>query len=100
MLAALAALRRAGGGALIAVVCSVEALVSLPMHAACCASEHAVGWRSTRCGGSCGPSGRPSRSPASSRGPSTRRFFAIARIKMDVAPEGPPPWDQPSVVAD
>jgi NAD(P)-dependent dehydrogenase (short-subunit alcohol dehydrogenase family) len=99
VLAALPALRRAGGGALIAVS-SVEAIVSLPLHAAYSASKHAVegavdALRRELIHDKV-PISVTSVKPATINTP----FFNNALNKMDVKPKGPPPLYQPGVVAD
>ena len=99
MLAALPALRRAGGGALIAVS-SVEALVSLPMHAAYSASKHAVEGAVDALRRELRAERAPISVTSVKPGTINTPFFANARNKMDVAPKGPPPWYQPKVVAD
>jgi NAD(P)-dependent dehydrogenase (short-subunit alcohol dehydrogenase family) len=99
MLAALPALRRAGGGALIAVS-SVEALVSLPMHAAYSASKHAVEGAVDALRRELRAEHAPISVTSIKPGTINTPFFANARNKMDVAPKGPPPWYQPKVVAD
>lgn len=99
MLAALPALRRAGGGALVAVS-SVEALVSLPMHAAYSASKHAVEGAVDALRRELRAEGAPISVTSVKPGTINTPFFANARHRMDVAPKGPPPWYQPGVVAD
>ena len=99
MLAALPALRRAGGGALIAVS-SVEALVSLPVHAAYSASKHAVEGAVDALRRELRAERAPISVTSVKPGTINTPFFANARNKMDVAPKGPPPWYQPKVVAD
>lgn len=99
MLAALPALRRAGGGALIAVS-SVEALVSLPMHAAYSASKHAVEGAVDAVRRELRAERAPISVTSVKPGTTNTPFFANARHRMDVAPKGPPPWYQPEVVAD
>ena len=99
MLAALPVLRRAGGGALIAVS-SVEALVSLPMHAAYSASKHAVEGAMDALRRELISEHAPISVTSVKPGTINTPFFANARNKMDVAPKGPPPWYQPKVVAD
>ena len=98
-LAALPALRRAGGGALIAIS-SVEALVSLPMHAAYSASKHAVEGAMDALRRELMSENAPISVTSIKPGTINTPFFANARNKMDVAPKGPPPWYQPKVVAD
>ncbi|CAA9303915.1 MAG: 3-oxoacyl-[acyl-carrier protein] reductase [uncultured Friedmanniella sp.] len=99
MLAALPALRRAGGGALIAVS-SVEALVSLPVHAAYSASKHAVEGAVDALRRELRAERAPISVTSVKPGTINTPFFANARNRMDVAPKGPPPWYQPKVVAD
>ena len=98
-LAALPALRRAGGGALIAIS-SVEALVSLPMHAAYSASKHAVEGAMDALRRELMAEQAPISVTSIKPGTINTPFFSNARNKMDVAPKGPPPWYQPDVVAD
>ena len=98
-LAALPALRRAGGGALIAIS-SVEALVSLPMHAAYSASKHAVEGAMDALRRELMSENAPISVTSIKPGTINTPFFANARNKLDVAPKGPPPWYQPKVVAD
>ena len=98
-LAALPALRRAGGGALIAIS-SVEALVSLPMHSAYSASKHAVEGAMDALRRELMSENAPISVTSIKPGTINTPFFANARNKMDVAPKGPPPWYQPKVVAD
>nr|WP_294691125.1 SDR family oxidoreductase [uncultured Friedmanniella sp.] len=98
-LAALPALRRAGGGALIAIS-SVEALVSLPMHSAYSASKHAVEGAMDALRRELRAENAPISVTSIKPGTINTPFFANARNKMDVAPKGPPPWYQPKVVAD
>lgn len=96
---ALPALRRAGGGALI-MVSSAEAVVTLPMHSAYAASKRAVD----------GAVDGLRRELISERAPisvTTIRPAAIdtpayttARNHMDVAPQAPPPFYDPAVVAE
>ena len=99
MLAALPALRRSGGGALIAVS-SVEALVSLPMHSAYSASKHAVEGVVDALRRELRHERAPISVTSIKPGTINTPFFANARNKMEVAPKGPPPWYQPGVVAE
>src|SRR4051794_766606 len=98
-LAALPALRRAGGGALIAIS-SVEALVSLPMHAAYSASKHAVEGAMDALRRELMAEGAPISVTSIKPGTINTPFFNNALNKMDVKPKGPPPYYQPKVVAD
>jgi NAD(P)-dependent dehydrogenase (short-subunit alcohol dehydrogenase family) len=98
-LAALPALRRAGGGALIAIS-SVEALVSLPMHAAYSGSKHAVEGAMDALRRELRHERAPISVTSIKPGTINTPFFANARNKMEVFPKGPPPWYQPGVVAD
>ncbi|MDP9356497.1 MAG: SDR family oxidoreductase [Chloroflexota bacterium] len=97
--AALPHLRREGRGAIIAIA-SVESIVSLPLHSAYAASKHAVEGvidalrRELLAEGA--PISVTSVKPATINTP----FFDNSRNKMDVKPKGPPPFYQPSVVAD
>jgi NAD(P)-dependent dehydrogenase (short-subunit alcohol dehydrogenase family) len=98
-LTALPRLRRAGGGALIAIS-SVESIVSLPLHSAYSASKHAVegfidALRRELMADKV-PVSVTSVKPATINTP----FFDNSRSKMDVKPKGPPPYYQPAVVAD
>ena len=99
MLAALPALRRAGGGALIAVS-SVEAIVSLPLHAAYSASKHAVEGAMDALRRELIHEKAPISVTSVKPGTINTPFFDNARNKMDVKPKGPPPLYQPGVVAD
>jgi len=96
---ALPHLRRAGGGALIAIS-SVEGIAAFPLHSIYAASKHAIeGWldalrRELLADGV--PVSVTSIKPASINTP----FFNNARNKMDVKPKGPPPIYAPSVVAE
>ena len=98
-LAALPALRRAGGGALIAIS-SVEALVSIPMHAAYSASKHAVEGVMDALRRELMADREPISVTSIKPGTINTPFFNNGLNKMDVLPKGPPPWYQPSVVAD
>jgi NAD(P)-dependent dehydrogenase (short-subunit alcohol dehydrogenase family) len=98
-LAALPALRRAGGGALIAVS-SVEAIVSLPLHAAYSASKHAVEGAMDALRRELIAEKVPISVSSVKPGTINTPFFNNALNKMDVKPKGPPPVYQPGVVAD
>ena len=98
-LAALPALRRTGGGALIAVS-SVEARVSLPLHSAYSASKHAVEGAMDTLRRDLMAEGVPISVTSVKPGTINTPFFNNARNKMDVKPQGPPPIYQPGVVAD
>ncbi|HEV2528145.1 MAG TPA: SDR family oxidoreductase [Thermomicrobiales bacterium] len=97
--AALPHLRREGRGAIIAIA-SVESIVSLPLHSSYAASKHAVEGvfdalrRELLAEGA--PISITSVKPATINTP----FFNNARNKMDVKPQGPPPFYQPGVVAE
>jgi NAD(P)-dependent dehydrogenase (short-subunit alcohol dehydrogenase family) len=98
-LAALPHLKAAGGGAIIAIS-SVESIVSLPRHAAYSASKHAVegamdALRRDLMAAKV-PISVTSVKPATINTP----LFNNSRNKMDVKPKGPPPYYQPSVVAE
>lgn len=98
-LAAVPELRRAGQGALIAIS-SVESFVSLPLHTAYSASKHAVeglidGLRRDLLAEGA-PISVTSVKPATINTP----FFDNSLNRMDVKPQGPPPFYRPSVVAD
>lgn len=99
VLAALPALRRTGGGAIIAIS-SVESIVSLPLHAAYSASKHAVEGAMDCLRRELIAAGEPisvtSIKPATINTP----FFTSSRNKMDVKPKGPSPIYHPDVVAD
>lgn len=97
--AALPALRRAGGGALIAVS-SVEAIVSLPLHAAYSASKHAVEGAMDALRRELIAEKAPISVTSVKPGTINTPFFDNALNKMDVKPKGPPPVYQPGVVAD
>jgi len=98
-LAALPALRRAGGGALIAIS-SVEAIVSLPMHAAYSASKHAIEGAMDALRRELISENAPISVTSIKPGTINTPFFNNALNKMDVKPKGPPPFYQPGVVAD
>ncbi len=97
--AALPHLRREGRGALIAIA-SVESIVSLPLHSAYAASKHAVEGMLDALRRELLAEGASisitSVKPATINTP----FFNNSRNKMDVKPQGPPPFYQPSVVAE
>jgi NAD(P)-dependent dehydrogenase (short-subunit alcohol dehydrogenase family) len=97
--AALPALRRAGGGALIAIS-SVEAFVSLPLHASYSASKHAVEGMVDGLRRELMAERVPISVTSIKPGTINTPFFSNALNKMDVEPKGPPPWYQPKVVAD
>jgi hypothetical protein len=98
-LVALPALRRAGGGALIAIS-SVESIVSAPLHSAYSASKHAVEGAMDclrrELMAEKAPISVTSIKPAAINTP----LFNNSRNKMDVKPTAPPPIYDPSVVAD
>jgi hypothetical protein len=98
-LAALPHLRRAGGGALIAIS-SVESIVALPLHSAYSASKHAVEGVMDALRRELMAEGAPisvtSVKPATINTP----FFNNAASRMDMKPQGPPPVYHPGVVAD
>lgn len=98
-LAALPALRRTGGGALIAVS-SVEALVSLPLHSAYSASKHAVEGMVDALRRELISEKAPISVTSVKPGTINTPFFNNALNKMDVKPKGPPPIYQPGIVAD
>lgn len=98
-LAALPHLRRAGGGALIAVS-SVESIVSLPLHGAYAASKHAVEGVFDALRRELMAEGAPISVTSVKPGTINTPFFDNALNKMDVKPKGPPPFYQPAVVAD
>lgn len=98
-LAALPRLRQAGGGALI-VVSSVEAIVSLPLHSAYAASKHAVEGMVDALRRELMAEGAPISVTSVKPGTINTPFFNNSRNKMDVKPQGPPPFYQPAVVAD
>jgi NAD(P)-dependent dehydrogenase (short-subunit alcohol dehydrogenase family) len=97
--AALPHLRREGRGALV-VVSSVESVVSLPLNSAYAASKHAVEGMVDALRRELMAEGVPisvtSVKPATINTP----LFNKARNKLDVKPHGPPPFYEPSVVAD
>ena len=97
-LAALPALRRTGGGALIAVS-SVEARVSLPLHSAYSASKHAVEGMVDSLRRELIAEKAPISVTSIKPGTINTPFFNNALNKMDVKPKGPPPIYQPGVVA-
>jgi NAD(P)-dependent dehydrogenase (short-subunit alcohol dehydrogenase family) len=87
------------GGALI-VISSVESIVSLPLHSAYSASKHAmegaIDALRRELLSENAPVSVTSIKPATINTP----FFANSRSKLDVMPKGPPPFYEPSVVAD
>src|SRR4051794_35901205 len=97
--AALPALRRAGGGALIAIS-SVEAIVSLPLHAAYSGSKHAVEGAMDALRRELVADKEPISVTSIKPGTINTPFFNNSLNKMDVKPKGPPPIYQPKVVAD
>jgi NAD(P)-dependent dehydrogenase (short-subunit alcohol dehydrogenase family) len=97
--AALPALRRAGGGALIAIS-SVEAIVSLPLHAAYSGSKHAVEGAMDALRRELIADKEPISVTSIKPGTINTPFFNNSLNKMDVKPKGPPPIYQPKVVAD
>jgi NAD(P)-dependent dehydrogenase (short-subunit alcohol dehydrogenase family) len=98
-LAALPALRRAGGGALIAIS-SVESIVSLPLHAAYSASKHAVEGAMDALRRELMAEGAPISVTSVKPGTINTPLFTNARNKMDVKPKGPSPIYDPHIVAD
>lgn len=96
--AALPALRRAGGGALIALS-SVESLVSIPMHAAYSASKHAVEGVVDALRRELVAERAPISVTSIKPGTINTPFFSNSRNAMEVGPKGPPPFYKPSVVA-
>ena len=98
-LAALPALRRAGGGALIAIS-SVESIVSLPLHTAYSASKHAVEGAMDGLRRELMAEGAPISVTSVKPGTINTPFFSNARNNMDVMPKGPSPIYDPNVVAD
>jgi NAD(P)-dependent dehydrogenase (short-subunit alcohol dehydrogenase family) len=98
-LAALPLLRRAGGGALIAIS-SVESIVSLPLHSAYTASKHAVEGAMDALRRELMAEGAPISVTSVKPGTINTPFFNNSRNKMDVKPKGPPPFYEPAVVAD
>ena len=98
-LAALPALRRTGGGAIIAIS-SVESIVSLPLHSAYSASKHAVEGMvdalRRELMAEHAPISVTSVKPATINTP----FFTNSRNTMNVKPKGPSPIYDPGVVAD
>jgi NAD(P)-dependent dehydrogenase (short-subunit alcohol dehydrogenase family) len=98
-LAALPALRRTGGGAIIAIS-SVESIVSLPLHSAYSASKHAVEGMTDALRRELmaehAPISVTSVKPATINTP----FFTNSRNTMNVKPKGPSPIYDPGVVAD
>lgn len=98
-LAALPHLRKAGGGALIAIS-SVESIVALPLHSAYSASKHAVEGFVDALRRELQAEGAPISVTSIKPGTINTPFFNNARNKMDVKPMGPPPIYHPGVVAD
>ncbi len=98
-LAALPHLRNAGQGALIAIS-SVESIVSLPLHSAYSASKHAVEGMLDGLRRDLLAENAPVSVTSVKPGTINTPFFNNARNRMDVKPQGPPPFYPPSVVAD
>jgi NAD(P)-dependent dehydrogenase (short-subunit alcohol dehydrogenase family) len=98
-LAALPHLRRAGGGALIAIS-SLESIVSLPLHASYSASKHAVEGAIDALRRELIAEKAPISVTSVKPGTINTPFFDNTRNKMDVRPQGPPPFYDPGVVAD
>lgn len=98
-LAALPALRRAGGGALISVS-SVESIVSLPLHSAYAASKHAGEGAMDALRRELMADGIPISVTSVKPGVIDTPFFTNARNKLDVMPKAPPPFYDVSSVAD
>ena len=97
--AAIPRLRRAGGGALIAIS-SVESRVGMPLHSAYSASKHAVEGVLDALRRELMEEGAPI--SVTSVKPTTidTPLFDNSRTKLGVRPKGPPPVYDPGVVAD
>ena len=98
-LAAVPRLRAAGGGALIAIS-SVESIVSLPLHSAYSASKHAVEGFVDALRREMMAEGAPVSVTSVKPGTINTPFFNNSLNKLDVKPQGPPPFYDPGVVAD
>lgn len=98
-LAALPCLRRAGGGALIAVS-SQESISAMPLHVAYSASKHAIAGAMDGLRRELMAEGLPISVTNIRPGTINTPFFNNARNKMDVKPRGAPPFYEPGVVAD
>ncbi len=98
-LAALPHLRAAGQGALIAIS-SVESIVSLPLHSAYSAAKHAVDGMVDGLRRDLRAEAAPISVTSIKPGTVNTPFFNNSLKKMDVKPQGPPPFYSPSVVAD
>lgn len=98
-LAALPRLRKAGGGALIAIS-SMEGIVSLPRHSAYSASKHAVEGAIDALRRDLWADDVPISVTSIKPGTINTPLFTNAGHNMDVQPKAPPPIYQPSVVAD
>lgn len=99
ILAALPALRRAGGGALICVS-SAEAVVTLPMHSAYAASKRALEGALDGLRRELLEEGTPISVTAVRPGVIDTPIYPHARSHMDRRPKAPPPYYDPAVVAD
>ena len=97
--AALPHLRREGRGALI-TISSVESIVSFPLHSAYAASKHAVEGAFDALRRELIAEGVPISVTSVKPGTINTPFFNNARNKLDVKPQGAPPFYQPSIVAD
>lgn len=98
-LAALPHLRQSGGGALIAIS-SLESIVSLPLHASYSASKHAIEGAIDALRRELIAEKAPISVTSVKPGTINTPFFDNTRNKMDVRPQGPPPFYDPGVVAD
>lgn len=98
-LAALPALRRAGGGALISVT-SAEAFTSMPMHSAYAASKRAVEGAMDSLRRELIHERTPISVTTIRPGVIDTPIYAVGRSHMHAVPQAPPPFYDPAIVAD
>jgi NAD(P)-dependent dehydrogenase (short-subunit alcohol dehydrogenase family) len=96
--ASLPYLRRAGGA--LICVSSVESQVSWPLHSAYAASKHAIAGFVDSLRRELMHAGAPVSVTNIMPGTINTPLFTHARTKIGVKPQGPPPFYQPSVVAE
>jgi NAD(P)-dependent dehydrogenase (short-subunit alcohol dehydrogenase family) len=96
--AALPCLRRTGGA--LICVSSVESQVSWPLHSAYAASKHAIAGFVDSLRRELMHAGTPVSVTNIMPGTINTPLFTHARTKIGVKPQGPPPFYQPSVVAE
>jgi hypothetical protein len=96
--AALPYLRRTGGA--LICVSSVESQVSWPLHSAYAASKHAIAGFVDSLRRELMHAGAPVSVTNIMPGTINTPLFTHARSKIGVRPQGPPPFYQPSVVAE